>query len=191
MITYTETPTSEITQADVKQMATLSVASAHTAQSEWDEENFESVYLKDNNRPNSVVIRGWDGDNLVSMMYMLNQHPATDSNDNTGSKFVMNHKAECDAFLAKYNLSYDVICMPSLLYVHPDYRGQGIGKATMLAGHNWAKANGYTHIMGYGSFNPESLAFYKHNSNYVQTDVPHGWEHYVDTDTQTFSLIEL
>lgn len=191
MITYTETPTSEITAADVEQMSTLAVASANVRQASWTVENFSSVFNKDNNRPNSAVIRGWDGDTLVSMMYMLNQHPATSDTDNTGSKFVMKHKANCDAFLAHYNLTYDVICMPSLLYVHPDYRGQGIGKATMLAGHNWARANGYTHIMGYGSYNSESLSFYKYNSNYVQTDLQHGWEHYVDTDSEMFSIIEL
>lgn len=191
MITYTETPTSDITLDDVQQMADLSVASAHEAQSTWSKELFGSLYLKDNQRPNSVVIRGWDGDKLVSMMYVLNQHPAKDASDNTGSKFVMRNKANCDAFLAKYNLSYDVVCLPSLLYVHPDYRGQGIGKATMLAGHNWAKANGYTHIMGYGSYNPQSLSFYKYNSNYTQTDVPHGWDGFVETDSEMFSLIEL
>lgn len=86
--------------------------------------------------------------------------------DGKTSKYIIDNKELNDYIKDKYNLNK--IFVPSLFYIHPDFRNKGYAKQLRDAYLDKARKAGYTHAIGFGYFSKDIHSFYKKVSTIEQ-----------------------
>lgn len=122
---------------------------------ENDDINFRLMINKYKNRNNSfVLLMRNETLKLIGCCFILS---AKQSNFVTHTEELLTY--------VKSRYSLDEIFIPSLFYIHPDFRGKGNAKQLRIAYLNKAKEAGYNYALGFGYFSNNIHSFYKYIAN--------------------------
>lgn len=163
MIEWRNDKLKDLSTAELLELRDLAVASDIDEPENSPTKEALTQQIKDfSEREGVIVLRGFSGEELAASSLIV---------PSKTSKFFIVNKDMIDSLESTIGDSIDTAFVPAYLYLHPKYRGKGLGKTLSKETVDAAKENGFKFLLGYGLHNTVTRSFFSHNYDMIETEL--------------------